>query len=147
MSDTKNYFEKMKENFKKLPYEFNVTLLHFYMSNNKPCFDKNGNYDVRAKNSAGLKPETVYNVIKTIGPYNLNIEKFTNILIDFDEEDNTYIGELWIPTNLLQNLIDEDGEEYSKVLSKEDEIFLLENFSLKRTQRIKEDISNLENLL
>ena len=129
MSDTKNYFEKMKENFKKLPYEFNVTLLHFDMSNKKPCFDKNCSYNVRAKNSAGLNPETVYDVIKTIGPYGLNIKDFTNI------EDKTYIGRLWIPTNLLHNLIDED------------EIFLLENFSLKRTQRIKEDISNLENLL
>ena len=135
MSDTKNYFEKMKENFKKLPYQFNVTQLHFDMSDKKPCLDKNGSYDVRAKNSAGLNPETVYDVIKTIGPYGLNIKDFTNISIHFDKEDKTYIGRLWIPTNLLHNLIDED------------EIFLLENFSLKRTQRIKEDISNLENLL
>lgn len=131
----KNYFEKMKETFKKLPYEFNVTQLHFDMSGKKPYLDDCGSYDVRAKNSAGLNSETVYDVIKTIGPYGLNIKNFTNISIYFDEEDKTYTGKLWIPTKLFKTLDDDD------------EVFLLENFSLKRTKKIKEDISNLEDLL
>lgn len=124
-----NYFDKIKDVFDKLPYQFNVTEVCFEMYRGSVQLDSAGSYDVRRNN------KNKYDVIQVIGPYGLDIKNFNNIFVKYNEEKNNCVGYLWMPTIIYDNLDELDKS------------FLLENFENKSEELIKEKIDNLNSLL
>lgn len=95
-----DYIEHIKVDFVNLLYEMNITELYFDFDSKS--LENCGDYDVRFD----CKYDR-YNIFRGVGPYCLTLEKFSNIIIEFDEDYEKYCGYLWIPTSYYNRLTDE----------------------------------------
>ena len=95
-----NYIEYITANFDNLPYKMNITQLVFEF--NPSSIDNCGDYVVRFDSNYNR-----YNIFRGVGPYCLTLENFSNIVIEFNEEYEKYVGYLWIPTNHYNKLSDD----------------------------------------